>query len=113
MELLFSKGRSFTAFPLKIFYLQPGEKLDFFIKAGVGVSGKTFKKAVERNHIKRLLREAYRTEKTALHQFLLERGMQLVIFILYIDKTPPVYKTIKEKMPFVFKRLMKELNEKA
>ena len=111
LEQIFSKGRSINVFPLKVFYLQPGEKQDFYIKTGVGVSGRNFKKAVERNHIKRLLRETYRTEKTSLHEFLKEQDKQVAVFILYIDKTAPVYATIKEKMPIALKRLMNELNE--
>ena len=111
LEQLFSKGRSINIFPLKVFYLQPPEKLDFYIKTGVGVSGRNFKKAVQRNQIKRLLREAYRTEKTALHAFLKEQGKQVAVFILYIDKAAPVFATIKEKMPIALKRLMNELNE--
>ena len=113
LERLFSKGRSFSIFPLKVFYLVPEEKLDFYIKTGVGVSGRNFKKATQRNHVKRLLREAYRTEKTPLHQFLKEQGKQAVVFILYIDKGEPVFATIKEKMPVALKRLIKELNENS
>lgn len=113
LEQLFSSGRSFNIFPLKVFYLQPAEKLDFYIKTGVGVSGRNFKKAVQRNHIKRLLREAYRTEKTALHQFLTTQQKQAAVFILYIDKAEPVYAVIKEKMPQAIKRLISELNEKT
>ncbi|HWB24952.1 MAG TPA: ribonuclease P protein component [Chitinophagaceae bacterium] len=113
LEQLFEGGRSFTAFPLKVFYITPGTKLDFYIKAGVGVSGRNFKKAVQRNHIKRLLREAYRTEKAILHQFLQEKDMQAAIFILYVDKALPVYSNIKAKMPLVLKRLINELNEIA
>ncbi len=113
LERLFSKGRSFSIFPLKVFYLQPEEKLDFYIKIGVGVSARNFKKATQRNHVKRLLREAYRTEKTPLHQFLREQNKQAAVFILYIDKGEPVFATIKEKMPAALKRLIKELNENS
>ena len=113
LEQLFSKGRSFNVFPLKVFYMLPAEKLDFYIKMGVGVSGRNFKKATQRNRVKRLLREAYRTEKTGLHQFLQEQNMQAAAFVLYIDKAEPVFATIKEKMPIALKRLIKELHENS
>jgi len=89
----------------------PTEKMDFHIKTGVGVSGRNFKKAVQRNKVKRLLREAYRTEKTPLHEHLSNSGKQVAVFILYIDKAEPVFAVIKDKMPLVIKRLVKELNE--
>lgn len=111
LEQIFREGKTITVFPLKLFYLQPAEKLDFYVKTGVGVSGRNFKKAVQRNHIKRLLREAYRTEKTLLHNFLQQQNTQAVVFILYIDKTLPVFATIKNKMPVALKRLVNALNE--
>jgi ribonuclease P protein component len=113
IEQLFSRGKSFTVFPLKVLYLRPDEPMDFHVKAGVGASGRIFKKAVERNRIKRLLREAYRTEKQPLCKFLQDANKQAAIFILYIDKAMPVYKTIKDKMPVALNRLIKELNGNA
>ena len=111
LDQVFKEGKTFTVFPLKLFYLQPADKMDFYIKTGVGVSGRNFKKAVQRNQVKRLLREAYRTEKTPLHSFLQQQNRQAVVFILYIDKTLPVYTTVKNKMPVALKRLVNALNE--
>jgi ribonuclease P protein component len=111
LEQVFSKGRSFTVFPIKIFYLQPDATLDFPVKVGVGVSAKNFKKAVERNRIKRLLREAYRTEKLLLHKYLKEHNRQAIVFLLYADKTLPDFATLKIKMPLIFEQLIKRLNE--
>ena len=113
MEGLFAGGKTFTVFPLKIFYMLPGEELDYHIKTGVGASGRNFKKAVDRNRIKRLLREAYRTEKLPLHLFLKEHNLQLAIFILYVDKSLPDYAVVKEKMSLLLQRLIKELHAKA
>src|SRR3954468_3646432 len=110
-EQVFSRGKSFTVFPIKIFYLQPDASLDSLVKVGVGVSARNFKKAVERNRIKRLLREAYRTEKLLLHKYLKEHNRQVIVFLLYIDKTLPDFSTLKIKMPLIFEQLIKRLNE--
>lgn len=112
IEMLFSKGRSFSIFPLHIKYIEVKETLDFAIKAGVGASSKNFKKAAERNRIKRLLREAYRTEKQSLHEYVKLHNKQVAVFISYIDKVMPGYNILKLKMPLALQRLMKELNEK-
>jgi len=111
LEQVFSEGKSFTVFPVKVFYLKPNTPLDFPVKVGVGVSGKHFKKAVDRNRIKRLLREAYRTEKLALHKYLQEQNKHVVVFLLYIDKVLPEYAVIKTKMPLILERIIKQLNE--
>ena len=109
LEALFSKGKTLLHFPIKVFYLLPETPLDNAVKAGVGASSRSFKKAVQRNRIKRLLREAYRLNKQPLHQFLEMHNQQLVIFLLYVDKQMPQKNVIQAKMPFVLERLMKEL----
>jgi len=110
LDELFQKGKSFTVFPVKIFYAFADEQ-DNVIKTGVGVSSRHFKKAVHRNRIKRLLREAYRTEKQPLHAYLNNNEKQLVLFLLFIDKELPQYAVLKEKMKWCIQRLIHVLNE--
>ena len=110
---LFAEGKAFSLFPLKAYYLNIKETLDYPIKFGAGAATKNFKKAVDRNHIKRILRDAYRTEKIPLQQYLNEQKKQLLFFILYIDKTLPEKNVIKKTMPMVIEKLIHILNEKA
>ena len=113
MEQLFSAGKSFTIYPVKVFYLPIVEKLDFPVKVGVGTGSRNFKKATERNRIKRILREGYRTEKKILYDYTLSNNKQVAVFLLYLDKTLPAYKTIKAKMPLIFEKLINQLHEVA
>jgi ribonuclease P protein component len=110
LEALFSKGSTFLLFPVKVFYMLPDTPLDNIVKAGVGASSRQYKKAVQRNRIKRLLREAYRLNKQPLHQFLQTHKRQLVVFLLYIDKQMPQNNNIHAKMPVILERLMGELS---
>jgi ribonuclease P protein component len=110
LEQLFNSGKSFNVFPIKVFYIEVEEQ-DNAVKAGVGVSSRNFKKSVQRNRIKRLLREVYRTEKIPLHAHLKKDQKQLTVFFLYIDKIMPEYGLLKEKMKFIIQRLIHELNE--
>src|SRR5205809_6930341 len=67
IELLFKNGRSFNAFPFRVYYIE--EKIIFDepnVHFGGGVSTKNFKKAVDRNRIKRLTREGWRLQKQPL-----------------------------------------------
>ena len=109
LEALFSKGKTLLVYPVKVFYRLPEAPLDNVVKTGVGVSSRTFKKAVQRNRIKRLLREGYRLNKLPLHQFLQTHNKQLVIFLLYVDKSMPQKNSIQTKMPLVLEKLMNEL----
>ncbi len=89
----------------------PELPIDNIIKTGVGVGSRHFKKAVQRNRIKRLLREAYRVNKLPLHLFLKENNQQLIVFILYADKQMPQADIIQHKMPLVIDKLIKQLYE--
>lgn len=112
IEHVFAARQSLSVFPLKILYIVPETEMDFFIKTGVGTSSKTFKKAVDRNRIKRLLREVYRLNKTPLHNFLNEHKKQLAVFILYTGKEMPQMAELQIKMPLAINKLIKALHEK-
>ncbi len=108
---LFAKGRSFLVFPVKVFYLPVDTKEAQPVKAGVGVSARHFKKAVDRNRVKRLLRETYRLHKQPLYDCMAERKQQLAVFFLYIDKTLPSTDLLQKKMPLLVNKLIKALHE--
>ncbi len=108
---LFDARQSFFIFPVKIFYLLPSQQMDNTVKAGVGVNSRNFKKAVHRNRIKRLLREAYRLHKLPLHQHLEQQNRQVIVFFLFADKVLPQGGLLQTKMPVIIRELIKRLNE--
>jgi ribonuclease P protein component len=81
----------------------------FNIQFSVGVSARNFKKAVDRNRIKRLTREAYRLQKGFLYTKMKERNQQLAVFFIYTGKELPDYKTVHEKIGLTLQRLIKEI----
>ena len=73
IELLFAQGKSISSFPVKVFYLPVVHTPEHPVQVGVGVSARNFKKAVDRNTIKRRMREAYRLHKLPLHEHLIAK----------------------------------------
>ncbi|WP_108804619.1 ribonuclease P protein component [Aquimarina sp. Aq107] len=63
IELLFSEGKSIAKYPIRLIYRKSISEKNLPIQAAVSVSKRNFKKAVDRNRIKRLLRENYRKNK--------------------------------------------------
>ena len=100
---LFTKGKSFSVFPVKLFYTIAEN--DQAIKAGVGVSARNFKKAVDRNRIKRLLRECYRLNKLSLHTTVASKQKGVSVFFLYVGKELPEYAMLNEKMQAALTKL--------
>ena len=70
IDLLFSKGKSVSKYPLRLVYVESdygiAEDSNQMLKMGVSVSKKYFKHAVDRNYFKRVLRETYRLNKHLL-----------------------------------------------
>lgn len=105
LQQLFAKAKSFSVFPVKVFYMPLEEATVNRLQVGVGVSARNFRKAVDRNRVKRLLRECYRLNKLSLHALVNEKQKPLAVFLLYIGKELPEYNLLDEKMKLALTKL--------
>ncbi len=80
------------------------------LQCGFGVSTRHFKKAVHRNRVKRLLREAWRLQKNELQQLLEYRQKQLAVFVIYTGNELPLYPLVYEKAGSILKRLIEKID---
>ncbi|HPD65723.1 MAG TPA: ribonuclease P protein component [Bacteroidia bacterium] len=69
-----------------------------------GVSRKSFKKAVDRNYLKRLLREVYRTNKHLIYSKLIEKNMQAAILIVYTPNIICDYQKLQKSIVRLFEK---------
>ena len=83
------------------------------LQTGFTVSSRQFKKAVDRNRIKRLMREAYRLQKNDLLLKLNTSQKQLAVFFIYVGNELPEYQILFDKTGAVLKRLIKITNENS
>ena len=114
IDHLFNDGKSFTVFPFRVIYQftkLPVIPDPFQLQAGFSVSKRHFKKAVDRNRIKRLMREAYRLQKNELELMIKSNPVQLVFFMIYTGKELPEYKLVFEKIKGILLKLQKISNE--
>ena len=108
IDLLFSKGKSVSKYPLRLVYLQHDFEENLTLKIGVSVSKKHFKNAVDRNHYKRLLRECYRLNK----QLLID-NLDAKYCCMFFYQTPEKlsYQDINEKTISLFEKFIKAIRE--
>ena len=99
IQELFDKGSSFYLYPFKVFFLLNRDRQYPYHQILISVSKKNFKKAVDRNLIKRRIREGYRLNKNQL-------GNQNKFVIAYIYSAKEILPSaqIHERLVKTFKR---------
>ncbi len=113
IEKLYAEGMSVTAYPLRaVFIEQDAEKQEATATILISVAKKRFRHAVDRNLMKRRIREAYRTSKQPFVVALEENGRKLAVAILYIDTKQSSTAFLKKKMERLLESIIKK-NETA
>ena len=95
---LFENGKTFYSEPFRLLWLKSEDILPFPAMTGISVGKKSFPKAVDRNRVKRLIRETWRINKHHLYSQLEQINIQLVIMIIYSGDKMPEYGELKERM---------------
>ncbi len=103
IDLLFSEGSSISRYPIRLVYKKTTFTENSTLRAGVSVPKRNFKKAVERNAIKRLLREGYRKNKYLVPH----TTDQFTFMFLYAGKEMPEYSLIESKVKEVLQHFVK------
>ncbi len=112
VENLFSKGKSLLAFPVKLVYsFEKAENAT--VLSGIGVSKKYFKKAHDRNYIKRLLRESFRHHQQSITEYSLIHKLRIHFFMLYVHKELPSYEVLQLQMPNILKKLALQITNES
>jgi ribonuclease P protein component len=88
IKALFDSGVTISLYPLKIIWLPSAEPLEYPAQVLFTVSTRRFKRAVDRNHIKRKLKEIYRLQKHLFYEELKKQNKQLLICIMYTGDDP-------------------------
>lgn len=115
---LFSTGQAINVFPIRLIYtIEPIEStaanlsLTSILQAGVGAPSRTFRKAVQRNRVKRLLREAYRLEKPNFISQAALDNKRVNLFLLYTDALVLTQVEIQGKLKEALSILVTKLNK--
>ena len=113
MQFLFSKGTAITIHPIRLLYTIEKEEAGIFsnglLQAGVGAPSRQFRKAVQRNKVKRLLREGYRLEKPTFTNSISITNTRLNLFFLYVDAHVQTQQQIQATIKLLLQKLADKL----
>jgi len=112
-QFLFSKGTAITMHPIRLLYtiekVEAGIFPNGLLQAGVGAPSRQFRKAVQRNRVKRLLREGYRLEKPNFTNGLSLTNTRLNLFFLYVDVNVQTQQQIQTSIKLILQKLADKL----
>lgn len=87
IQRVFAEGKSVVANNIKAIWINDNPEAT--LQTGVTVSSRHFKKATDRNRIKRLIREAFRLQKHELESFLKHQQINMSVFLMFVGKDLP------------------------
>ncbi|NND32302.1 MAG: ribonuclease P protein component [Saprospiraceae bacterium] len=108
LSSLYKEGRTFSLYPLRVYYAVVEKNNDeSILKCAFSVPKRIYKKAVDRNRLKRQMREALRLNKGIL--LVPDPGQSVHLLIMYFSNEKLKYQIIEKAMKRILKRLVKEV----
>ena len=109
IEATFAAGQKFKAWPLVAKSLDTELSEDVPCQTLVSVSKRSFKRAVDRNRIKRLMREAWRLQKHPVYAALQEHEKQRAIVLIYVGKEFPTFEGMQASIQTLIAKMMEAM----
>lgn len=111
IEELFNSGVTVKSYPLIAIHKKVTFTDNSPFKIVFSAPKRTFKKAVQRNRIKRICKEAVRLNKSILESYLLENNIQIALFLVYSSKDELNHVQLEKKVVKLFNELITSLHE--
>jgi len=107
IDRLFTDGSSFNINPFKVFYLEHKNPEDFYARILIAVPRRKFKHAVDRNRLKRLVRESYRLNKQPLLDHLHQKSLKIHVGFVFSGNSAEIeFAEVEKKMILCIRQLI-------
>lgn len=110
LDNVYNKGKRVQTDSIKVIYIEVPASDEPPCRVVFSVSKRSFKKAVDRNLIKRRMREIYRNHKHLLYNHLNEKEKSIHIHITYISRQIISFASLKESLLKALKIIANKLN---
>jgi len=108
IEQLFAEGKHVKSFPFRLIFLKAEHTSESPIKVGFSVPKRNVKLAVNRNRIKRLMREVYRKNK---HSLVVNLSEQYTFMFIYMAKEEIEYAELEKTIKKIFTKFLDKIKE--
>jgi len=112
-ERLMKQGESLHQFPVRAVWKSFQLPTPYPIQVAFSVPKRNFRRAVDRNRIKRLMREAYRKNKNLLYTLLKGTGKQYAVMFVFTGKKLPSFQEIERLVSSTLENIAKSVQKTA
>ena len=108
-DQLFADGQTLANYPVRLVWTEAElPEPNVPVQVAFSVPKRRFKRAVDRNRIKRQLREVYRTNKSELYTVLRDRQKTIALAVLFTGKEGPEFVELEKQLILTLTRLRRK-----
>lgn len=109
IDEVFDSGTQVKSYPFVLKFKETSLPKDVSFQIVFSAPKRTFRKAVQRNRIKRLCKEAFRSKRTILDTYLQQENKQLALFLVYTPKEELTLSLLSGKTEKLIKKIISQL----
>jgi ribonuclease P protein component len=106
---VFKTGKVIKQYPFVVHFLEVDEKLEAPFQVTISAPKRNFRKAHDRNRIKRLMRETIRFNKMILEEKISKSQKNIIMFMVYTSKEEIPFTTLMKKNELLFEQITKHI----